>query len=198
MGEGGASLHHNPPTHDSLISHPPNVARLRNINARGECSQFGWDLLGSRPEKAPQSGSVCLLPDRQQLVQQISGGGEQSPSCQIQRFPPPRIRAQSGHDPAAVPQRAGDDVPVERELLIGAQQPGGEAQVLAKVNHKRPRPGEADAPVHALRLRPLSAWLWQLGASSAGASWVQRAAGTARRVEEPSTRHKHPARSLSS
>lgn len=140
--------------------------------------------------------SVLLLPDRQQFVQQIGSSSEQSPSGQIQRFPPPRIRAQSGHDPTAVPQWTRDDVPVKRELLIGAQQPGGEAQVLAKVNHKRSRPDDADAPVHALRLWPLSASLWQLGASSAGASWVRRAAGTGR-LEEPSTTRKHPARILS-
>lgn len=176
---------------------PPNLARLSNIKPRGKRSESGRVGLRLSGLYSLQNVSVLLLPDRQQFVQQISSSSEQSPSGQIQRFPPPRIRAQSWHYPTAVPQWTGDDVPVKRELLIGAQQPGGEAQVLAKVNHKRPRPGDADAPVHALRLRPLSASLWQLGASWAGASWVRSAAGTGR-VEVPSTTHKHPARVLSS
>lgn len=139
--------------------------------------------------------SVLLVPDGQQFVQQIGSSSEQSPSGQIQRFPPPRVRAQSWHYPAVVLQWVGNDVPIKRELLIGAQQAGGEALLLAKINHTRPRP--SDAPVHALRLRPLSASLWQLGASSAEASWMPRAAGAGRRGEEQPAGHKHPARCLS-
>lgn len=141
--------------------------------------------------------SVLLVPDSQQFVQQIGSSSEQSPSGQIQRLPPPRVRAQRWHYPAVVLQWVGDDVPIKRELLIGAQQPGGEALVLTKINHTRPHPGKPDAPVHALRLRPLSASLWQLGASLAGASWMRKVACAGRLAVGHRTRHKQIARSLS-
>lgn len=166
-------------------------------------SGFRLVLWSKRPggvsQSAWQSVFVCVcVPDGQQFVQQISSSGQQSPSGQIERLPPPRVRAQSWHYPAVVLQWVGDDVPVQRELPIGGQQPAGEALVLAKVNYTRPRPGKPDAPVHALCLRPLSASLWQLGVSSAGASWVQWTAEVGRLDgEHPCGRMWRPVRSLS-
>lgn len=123
-------------------------------------------------------------------MQQIGSGSQQSASGHIQSLPPPRVRAQRRHHPAVVLQRVGDDVPVERQLLI-------EAPVPAEINRTRPRPGEADdAPVHARCPPQLSASLWQVGSASAGASWVPTEAGAEQR-EEPGG-HKHPVRGLSS
>ena len=138
---------------------------------------------------APQPPLPAPVPDGQQFVQQIGSGSEQSPSGQIQRLPPPRVRAQSGHDPAVVLQGVGDDAPIKRQLLAGAQRAAGEALVLAEINHTRPRPGEPDAPVHPLCLRPLSASLQLLGESSAAASGAPGAAGAGRRGERRPAGH---------
>ncbi|MEQ2173771.1 hypothetical protein GOODEAATRI_000860 [Goodea atripinnis] len=132
---------------------------------------------------------VVFLPDGQQFVQQIGSSSQQSASGHIQSLPPPRVRAQRRHHPAVVLQRLGDHVAVKRELLI-------EAPVPAEINHTRPRPGEAEAPVHALCPPPLSASFWQVGSASAGASWVPTEAGAKQRKEPGG--HKHPVLGLSS
>lgn len=149
------------------------------------------------------SDSVCvcgrLVPDGQQFVQQISSSSEQSSSGQIQRLPPPRVRAQSWHCPTVVLQWVGNNIPIKRELPIEAQHPGREARVLPQINHRRPRPGEADPPVHDLGLRLLSASLWLLEASSADASLEPKAAVIGRRGSKLWSRHcKHLARVLMS
>lgn len=55
---------------------------------------------------------LCLVPNSQQLMQQIGSGSEESAPGQIERFPPPGIRAQRRHDAGVVLQGVGDDVPI--------------------------------------------------------------------------------------
>lgn len=90
------------------------------------------------------------IPNGQQLMQQIGCGCEESAPRQIQRFPPPGIRAQGRHDAGVVLQRVGDDVPIKRiAVLIRAAQAEGEALVPAEINRARARPGEGYFPAHS-------------------------------------------------
>lgn len=204
-----ASLHHDPPTHDSPVLHrlaPPNQTTLSNIitpmkiqlgcpQRRMDVDQWNPNVEDYASDSGLFMGPACRLcvPDGQQLVQQICSSGQQSPSGQVERLPPPRVRAQNWHDPAVVLQWVGDDVAIKRDVPIRAQQPGGEALVLAQVNHTRPRPSKPDAPVHALGVR-LSASLWHLGASSARASWMLRREGAGRLAGEHPRRRRPLAR----
>ncbi|KAI5094217.1 hypothetical protein C0J45_15941 [Silurus meridionalis] len=113
-----------------------------------------------------------ILPDDKQLVQQIGGGGEQRAPGDVQRLPPPRVRAQGRHDAAVVLQRVRDHVAIKRELLVVAiaEAEGKEALVAAEVERARAAPRQAHAPVHHPRA-PRSA-LRRRSASPLGASWA--------------------------
>lgn len=81
-------------------------------------------------------------------MQQVGCCSQQGPPGDVQRLLPPGVRAQDRHDASVVLQREGDDIAIQRLLLLGGAQPDGQAVIPPELNHTRPGRGEASSPVH--------------------------------------------------
>lgn len=88
------------------------------------------------------------IPDGEQLMQEVGCSSQQGPSGDVQCLLPPGVRAQSRHDASVVLQREGDDIAIQRLLLLGAAQPQRQAMITPEFNHTRSGRGKTSGPVH--------------------------------------------------
>lgn len=91
---------------------------------------------------------VRHIPDGEQFMQEIRCSSQQGSSGDVQGLLPPGVGAQNRHDASVVLQREGDDISIQRLLLLGAAQPERQAVIAPEFNHTRPGRGKASGPVH--------------------------------------------------
>lgn len=104
----------------------------------------------SPPQRIWHKNSVTVrhIPDGEQLVQEVGCSSQQGSSGDVQGLLPPGVGAQNRHDASVVLQREGDDISIQRLLLLGAAQPQRQAVIPPEFNHTRPGRGKASGPVH--------------------------------------------------
>lgn len=81
-------------------------------------------------------------------MQEVGCSSQQGSSGDVQGLLPPGVGAQNRHDASVVLQREGDDISIQRLLLLGAAQPQRQAVIPPEFNHTRPGRGKASGPVH--------------------------------------------------
>lgn len=81
-------------------------------------------------------------------MQEIRCSSQEGSSGDVQGLLPPGVGAQNRHDASVVLQRDGDDISIQRLLLLGTAQPQRQAVITPEFNHTRPGRGKASGPVH--------------------------------------------------